>query len=174
MAIAIAVLAVAVVASVFTTSAAADAKPAERTRTSTIATQTAAADAEMDPWTWFCLVHSDAEDFAACELGHVPASADAADLDPMTKFCLINKPAAEFKNCEAGVPAKATVSTAKLAAPDRAGGGDNVPGDLGYLCPAGTMAVPFDHPIYDKETGLFVVDTMVVWYCLPADLEPAG
>ena len=43
-----------------------------------------------------------------------------------------------------------------------------------FFCPGGTVATPFEHPIYDDATGLFVVDFEIVWYCLPADLEPEG
>ncbi len=43
-----------------------------------------------------------------------------------------------------------------------------------FFCPGGTVATPFEQPIYDDATGLFVVDFEIVWYCLPADLEPEG
>ena len=41
-------------------------------------------------------------------------------------------------------------------------------------CPLGTILTPYDMPIYDEETGLFVVGYETVWFCLPEDLEPAG
>lgn len=44
----------------------------------------------------------------------------------------------------------------------------------GILCPAGTTPYPFDMPIYDDETGLWVVGYETVWFCIDDDLEPAG
>lgn len=36
-----------------------------------IAAQAQQAADDLDPWTKFCLINSSAEDFAACEAGHV-------------------------------------------------------------------------------------------------------
>ena len=36
-----------------------------------LATQAQQASEDLDPWTKFCLLNSSAEDFAACEAGHV-------------------------------------------------------------------------------------------------------
>ncbi len=40
-------------------------------------------------------------------------------------------------------------------------------------CPKGQIQVPFEQPIYDSD-GLFVIGYETVYYCVPADLEPAG
>jgi len=48
-----------------------------------------------------------------------------------------------------------------------------VGGLLGPSCPAGTILVIFDQPVYDRN-GLFVIGTTPVPYCVPEDLEPAG
>lgn len=47
------------------------------------------------------------------------------------------------------------------------------PDDFLGRCPKGTVASPFEMPIYDKD-GLFVVGFRTVWFCIPEDLEPAG
>jgi hypothetical protein len=41
-------------------------------------------------------------------------------------------------------------------------------------CPAGKIEVWFDVPVYDEETGLFVVDYIPTRFCVPEGLEPAG
>jgi hypothetical protein len=46
-------------------------------------------------------------------------------------------------------------------------------GTLIAKCPEGTVLVVFDQPVYD-ESGLFVIGTKPVPYCVPEDLEPAG
>jgi hypothetical protein len=40
-------------------------------------------------------------------------------------------------------------------------------------CPAGTVRVMFDVPVYDED-GLFVVGYDRRPFCVPVDLEPAG
>lgn len=49
---------------------------------------------------------------------------------------------------------------------------DSEPG-LAARCPAGSVATPFEMPVYD-EAGLFVVCYETVSVCIPEDLEPAG
>ncbi|MGE0545043.1 MAG: hypothetical protein AB7R89_33215 [Dehalococcoidia bacterium] len=44
---------------------------------------------------------------------------------------------------------------------------------LGPGCPAGTVLIMWEKPVYDAD-GLFVVDWELVPYCIPEDLEPAG
>lgn len=44
---------------------------------------------------------------------------------------------------------------------------------LGPGCPAGTVLIMWEKPIYDAD-GLFVIDWELVPYCMPEDLEPAG
>ena len=44
---------------------------------------------------------------------------------------------------------------------------------LAARCPAGSVATPFEMPVYDEE-GLFVVCYETVSVCIPEDLEPAG
>jgi hypothetical protein len=51
--------------------------------------------------------------------------------------------------------------------------GDNRQQNYVNACPKGTTLTPFPMPIYDDD-GLFVIDFRTVWFCLPADLEPAG
>lgn len=46
-------------------------------------------------------------------------------------------------------------------------------GDFLGRCPEGTVASPFEMPIYDEDDGLFVVGFKTVWFCIPEDLEPA-
>ncbi len=50
----------------------------------------------------------------------------------------------------------------------------HVPPVFGTLCAPGTVATPFEMPIYDDATGLWVIGHETVWFCVPADLEPAG
>ena len=47
---------------------------------------------------------------------------------------------------------------------------------LGFAirCPAGTTLTPFEMPIYDDATGLWVVGHETVWYCISDDNIPAG
>lgn len=49
---------------------------------------------------------------------------------------------------------------------------------IGYggpnVCAAGTIEVWFDVPVYDEETGWWVVDYIPTRFCVPEDLEPAG
>lgn len=121
----------------FISTSTAEAKPAQRTQQ-----LTAAPDedkVEMNPCTWFCLIHSDAEDFAACEAG-VPEPTERAQTD--------------------------TFATETRKHRDHDG--------PGWLCPAGTTAVAFDQPIYDDETGLFQVDSEIVWYCVDLSGGPEG
>jgi hypothetical protein len=47
------------------------------------------------------------------------------------------------------------------------------PGVLIAPCPAGTVLVILDQPVYDPS-GLFVVGSKAVPYCIPVGLEPAG
>lgn len=49
-----------------------------------------------------------------------------------------------------------------------------VPQFFAARCPEGTELSPFPMPIYDDETGLFVIGFKTVWYCLSTELEPAG
>lgn len=46
--------------------------------------------------------------------------------------------------------------------------------DLVVVCPPGTTRVPFEMPIYDEETGLFVIGYETVYYCIPDNTQPAG
>jgi hypothetical protein len=45
---------------------------------------------------------------------------------------------------------------------------------LGPSCPAGTILVMFDMPVYGPPPGYFVVGYTPVPYCVPEGLEPAG
>jgi len=47
-------------------------------------------------------------------------------------------------------------------------------GDYKIACPPGTVPTAFPMPIYDEETGLWVVDYETVWFCIDEDLEPEG
>ncbi len=57
---------------------------------------------------------------------------------------------------------------------------ERVPGSnivFGYTpnpCPAGKVEVWFDVPVYDEETGWFVVDYIPTRFCVPENLNPAG
>lgn len=42
------------------------------------------------------------------------------------------------------------------------------------VCPTGTHEEWFDMPVYDAQTGLFVVGTEPTRVCIPDDLEPEG
>jgi hypothetical protein len=48
--------------------------------------------------------------------------------------------------------------------------------DLGFAirCPRGSTRTPFEMPIYDKATGLWVVGYETVWFCISDDNKPAG
>jgi len=46
-------------------------------------------------------------------------------------------------------------------------------GVLVARCPEGTILIIFDQPVYDPS-GLFVIGSKPVPYCVPEDLEPAG
>jgi len=47
-------------------------------------------------------------------------------------------------------------------------------GDYKIVCPAGTVPTAFPMPIYDEETGWWVVGYYTVWFCIDENLEPEG
>ena len=95
-----------------------------------------------------------------------------AEITPEEWDCIINYEVEHVDFCIRlkEKPAKNDTNVAVLAAPTTKGPAKDLPA---FFCPGGTVATPFEEPIYD-ENELFVEGYETVWYCLPADLEPEG
>lgn len=95
-----------------------------------------------------------------------------AELTPDEWDCILNYETEHVDFCIRlkEKPKSDSASTAVFVAPTVQGPGKDAPNTF---CPGGTVATPFEQPIYDDE-GLFVVGYETVWYCLPVDLEPEG
>lgn len=95
-----------------------------------------------------------------------------AEITPEEWDCIINYEVEHVDFCIRlkEKPTSSDTGMAVIAAPTTKGPAKDLPA---FFCPGGTVATPFDQPIYD-ENGLFVIGYETVWYCLPADLEPEG
>ena len=95
-----------------------------------------------------------------------------AELTPDEWDCILNYEVEHVDFCIRlkEKPTKSQADTQSFsAAPTR----DLDNGGPDFLCPGGTVATPFEQPIYD-ENDLFVVGYETVWFCIPVDVEPAG
>ena len=128
------------------------------------------AAADYDDW-WLC-ANECAPDDAACvdkctdEYNETHSTPYPADL------CIQILTDTGFLTAKTGLERASHLKGLKLKR-DAEGGSlcDSKPGIV-TPCPTGSVATPFEMPVYDKA-GLFVVCYKTVSFCIPEDLEPA-